>query len=99
MSFSKRFNLAFWILNIVPIVLVYTNNYLAESKSLEWSYDNRWSVSLWMYSIALLGSLYILISNYRSKTNSKLWYILAGISAIIDVLGLYTVYSFSSFGF
>lgn len=99
MTNNKKFSLLFLGNVLLPVLLIFGNNYLAENRLSEWSNTNRWIVSEVFYIIGILGCILILKENYKTNLHNKFWYIFIGLFLLLLITLLFITISFSSFGF
>jgi len=81
-----------------PVIMAVVNGYVSSYSFFSWGYDNRNSVSTFLFILSLIGCLYVIISNAKNS-KSKSWFMVSGIGIVINIFIIYTIYSLSSFGF
>ena len=75
----------------VPVVLAISNGYISSYQFFSWGYDNRNYISIFLFSLSLVGCLYVMASNAKNL-KSKFWYIFPSILLVIDIFIIYTIY-------
>lgn len=99
MTNNKKFSLLFLGNVLLPVLLIFGNNYLAENRLSEWSNSNRWIVSEVFYIIGILGCILILKENYKTNFHNRFWNIFIGLILVFLAILFFITISFSNFGF
>jgi len=84
---------------VLPVLVAFVNYSFSSITFFEWGHSRINQISILSFVIAFVFCISVVVINYKSKVNKKLWYILPITLAVFFLLYIYTIYSLSSFGF
>jgi len=99
MTVNKKYNAVFFTLVLGPIILLALLGCIVSDKYFFWGFNCSTSLVTALNILSLLGAIYIVFNNYKSKNHSLFWYLLSGLFSLFLIFNLIVIYSFSNFGF
>jgi hypothetical protein len=86
-----KYLFVYLIVVLLPLACTFANKCYVGSKYFIWDWACPRNLIYPLTIIPFTGALWIVVSNYRTKTHSVAWYVIAGLSTLIIGLHLLVV--------